>query len=214
VTRRRLVPVVTGLALAGSLLVAGCSTPNTATVTSTPSPASTDPFETPTPRVSVTATASTTSTPTASPARSPSPSPTSTPTVLAKPVSTHALVRGIGTKGSSRFTITYDPVVLCTKAGVDANEAPKECKKKPAKTDADGSWTVRTTTSSVIVTLSAAVSGTLYPAGVSFDVTTKNLAKQKALNGVVFDWSTITVPALLTVEKNEIKTVTGSRPGN
>lgn len=134
--------------------------------------------------------------------------------MLAKPVTTHALVRGLGTKGGNRFTITYDPVVLCTKAGVDANEAPKDCKKKPAEKDADGSWTVRTTTTSVIVALSSTVTGTLYPAGVSFDVTTKNLAKQKASNGVVFDWSTVTVPALLTVDKNEVTTVTGSRPSN
>ncbi len=113
-----------------------------------------------------------------------------------------------------RYTITYDPVVLCTKAGVKANEAPKECKRKPAKTAADGSWTVRTTTTSVITTLSPSVTGTVYPAGVSFEVTVKNLARQKASNGVIFDWSTLTVPALLTVGKNEIATVTGARAAN
>jgi hypothetical protein len=218
VTGRRLALMLTGLALAGSMLGAGCSTSNSATVTTTPSPASTDPFETPTASATVTPTASPSTTATGTPSRTSAPttSPTPGPTakVLAKPVTTHALVRGLGTKSGDRFTITYDPVVLCTKAGVDANEAPKECKKKPAKKDSDGSWTVRTTTSSVIVTLSPSVSGTLYPAGVSFDVTTKNLAKQKASNGVIFDWSTVTVPALLTVDKKEITTVTGSRPSN
>lgn len=129
-------------------------------------------------------------------------------------MNTYALVRGLSVKGNGIYTITYDPLVVCTKAGVRANEAPKQCKPKPAKTAADGSWTVRTTTTSVIATLSPTVSGTVYPAGVSFDVTSKNLAKQKARNGVIFDWSTISVPALLTVAKNEIKTVAGARPSN
>ena len=134
--------------------------------------------------------------------------------MLTTPVTTYALVRGLGTTGKNRYTITYDPVVLCTKAAVKANEAPKECKPKPAKTAADGSWTVRTTTSSVIAMLSPTVSGTLYPAGVSFDLTVKNLAQQRVRNGRIFDWSNVTVPALLTVAKNEIKTVAGTQPSN
>lgn len=132
--------------------------------------------------------------------------------MLTKPVNTYALVRGLGTSGKGRYTITYDPVVVCTKAAVAANEAPKECKPKPAKTAADGSWTVRTTTTSVIATLSATVSGTVYPAGVPFDVTAKNLAKQQARDGRIFDWSAVTVPALLTVAANEIKSVAGAQP--
>lgn len=134
--------------------------------------------------------------------------------MLTKPVNTYALVRGLGTKGKGRYAITYDPVVLCTKAGVKANEAPKQCKPKPAKTAADGSWTVPTTTSSVIAMLAPTVSGTLYPAGVSFEVTARNLAKQRGRDGRIFDWSTVRVPALLTVAKNEIKTVAGAQPSN
>lgn len=213
-TGPRLLALVTGLAFAGSVLATGCSTSNSATVTSTPTPASTLPFETPTPTPSPTATPTPTESPT--PSASTTPTPTASPTLstLTKPVSTHALVRGLGTKGKGRYTITYDPVILCTKAAVKANEAPKECKPKPSKTAADGSWSVRTTTSSVIAVLAPTVSGTLYPAGVSFDVTAKNLAKQRARNGRIFDWSTVTVPALLTVAKNEIKTVAGAQPSN
>lgn len=208
--------VLTGLVVALSVLATGCSTSNSATVTSTPSPASTVPFETLMP----TASASVTPKPTPSPSRSPtasalpSPRPTAPPnlSILKKPVNTYALVRGLGTDGKGGYTIAYDPVIICTKAGVKANEAPSQCKQKPGKTAADGSWMVRTTSASVVVArLSPAVSGTVYPAGVSFDVTVKNLAKQKVRNGAIFDWSTVTVPALLTVEKNEIKTVAGSR---
>lgn len=217
---RPLLALATGLAVAGSVLATGCSTSNSATVTSTPTPASTVPFETPTPTPSATVTATTTPavTPTPSGTTTASPSSTATasptPSTLTKPINTYALIRGLETLGKGRYTMTYDPVVLCTKAAVKANEAPKQCKPKPPKTAADGSWTVRTTTMSVIATLSSSVSGTVYPAGVSFDVTAKNLAKQKARNGVIFDWSTVTVPALLTVAKNEIKTVAGARPTN
>jgi hypothetical protein len=224
VTNRGLVAFVTGLVVAGSVLATGCSTSNSATVTSTPSPASTVPFETPTPSATPTPTATGTSTATPSTSDSPSPTPTPTPSrtptpsptpsTLTKPVNTYALVRGLGTKGKGVFTITYDPVVVCTKAAVKAAEAPKQCKPKPAKTSADGSWMARTTTMSVIATLSPTVSGTVYPAGVSFDVTSKNLAKQTAHNGRIFDWSTVTVPALLTVAKDEIKTVAGSKPAS
>lgn len=221
-TGRRLRITLTGLAVAGSVLAAGCSTSNSATVTSTPTPASTVPFETPTPSPTPTATSSptpfatstptTTLTPTLTPTHTPSPS--ATPSVLSKPVNTNALVRGLGTRGKGRYTITYDPVVVCTKAAVNANEAPKQCKPKPAKTASDGSWTVRTTTTSVIATLSPTVSGTVYPAGVPFAVTLKNLGKQQARNGQIFTWSTVTVPALLTVAKNEITTVAGTKPSN
>jgi hypothetical protein len=221
VTGRRLLALVAGLVVAGSVVATGCSTSNSATVTSTPTPASTLPFETPTPSPSPTVTPTvtptpSTATPTASPtpSKSPKPAASPTPSTLAKPVNTQALIRGLGTTSNGRYTITYDPVVVCTKAGVQANEAPKQCKPKPSTTAANGSWTVRTTTSSVVAMLAPTVSGTVYPAGVSFDVTVKNLAKQKVRNGVIFDWSTVTVPALLTVAKNEIETVAGSRPSN
>lgn len=214
---RRLVVLVTGLVIAGSVLATGCSTSNSATVTSTPSPASTMPFETPTPTPSPIASATPTVTPTTTPRSTPTPSPTTSPTasptpsVLAKPVNTYALVRRIGTTGKGRYTIIYDPAVLCTKAAVKANEAPKQCKPKSAHTAADGSWTVRTTNGSVTAMLAPTVAGTVYPAGVPFAVTAKNLAKQSARNGVIFNWTTISVPAVLTVAKNEINTVTGTK---
>ena len=115
---------------------------------------------------------------------------------------TFALIRRIASAGKGRYTITYDPVVHCVKTEVAAGKADKACRAKPAKTANDGSWVVNDATTTVTAPLAPGISGQVYPAGVSFDVTTRNLAKQPVRSGTVFDWSDVSVYAQIDVDKS------------